>query len=102
MRTIPLAAVPNQKITVQLDDLRMVVTVKEARGVMCASLERDGLTIVSSVRLLAGEPLVPYRYLENGNFMLLTIEDDLPDWRQFGLTQELVYLSQAEIEAIRG
>lgn len=101
MRTIPLAAVANQILSVRLDDQRLVLRLKAAEGVMVADLDRDGERVISGVRVLAGEPIIPYRYLESGNFMLLTIDDELPDWRQFATTQRLVYLTAAEVDALQ-
>lgn len=102
MRTIPLTAIPNQSFSVRLDDSRMVMRIKEANGVMVADLERDSVPVLSATRVLAGEPIIPYRYLEEGNFMVLTLNEELPDWRQFGVTQTLVYLGVAEVVALRG
>mgnify|MGYP001592855771 CR=1 FL=1 len=99
MRAIPLAQIPNQSFTLRLDGQRMVLRVKEARGLMVLDFEREGVTLLSGSPIIAGEALIPYRYLESGNFILLTVADELPDWQQFGLSQTLVYLSAAEIFA---
>lgn len=97
MRNIPLAAIPNQSLSVRLDAQRLVLRLKEANGVMVADLDRDNVRVLSAARVLAGEPIIPYAYLESGNFMLLTIEDQLPDWREFNATQSLVYMSPSEV-----
>lgn len=102
MRTIPLSATPNQVFSVRLDDQRLVVRIKEADGVMVADVDRNEVRLLSAVRVLAGEPIIPYRYLENGNFIVLTLDEELPDWRKFGATQTLVYLTAAEVDALRG
>lgn len=102
MRTIPTAAVPNQSLSVRVDETRLVLRLKEANGVMVADLERDNETIILGTRVLAGEPIIPYRYLEQGNFLILTINDELPDWNLFGISQTLVYLTAAEVDALRG
>lgn len=96
MRIIPLSAIPNQSFSVRLDEMRLVVRLKEARGVMVADVQRDGVDILLGSRVLAGELIIPYRYLQAGNFLLMTLNDELPDWREFGGTQTLVYLSPAE------
>lgn len=102
MRDVPVTATPNQSLSILLDNERIVLRLKEANGVMVADVERDGSTIILGTRVLAGEPIIPYHYLEDGNFILLTINDELPDWQQFGQTQSLVYLTTAEVEALRG
>lgn len=101
MRTIPLAAIANQELSVRLDNERLVLRLKEASGVMVADLDRNGVRVLSGVRVLAGEPIIPYRYMENGNFMVLTVDEELPDWRRFETTQSLVYLSAPEVGALR-
>lgn len=101
MRIVPLAAVPNQSFTATLDNTRWVVRLVETEGVMAADVDRDGVRLLSGSRVLAGETLIPYRYLETGNFIFLTTGDDLPAWREFGVSQTLVYLSAAEMAEIR-
>jgi hypothetical protein len=100
VRVVPLTSAPNQAFTVTLDGVRWALSLKEARGVMCASVSRDGVRLLDGVRALAGQPLIPYRYLETGNFVFLTTDDNAPDWALFGVTQTLVYLSAAEISEI--
>lgn len=101
MRLVPVAAVPNQSFTVRLDDTRMVLRLKDADGIMVADFERNGETVLLGTRVLAGECIIPYRYLEQGNFIFLTLNDELPDWRSFGVSQNLIYITAAEVEALR-
>lgn len=91
----------NQSLSIQLDGLRYDITVKEGNGVMCATVVRDGVTLVDNVRLVAGTPVLPYRYQEDGNFALTTADEELPYFPQFGNTQFLVYLSNEELAALR-
>jgi len=101
MIAVPLQAIANQQLTIQLDTQRYDLTVKETAGCMSASIERDGVELVSMSRVVAGAPLLPYTYLsEPGNFVLLTEGDELPWWPTFGVTQFLVWVSAAEIAAL--
>lgn len=97
MRNIPISPIPNQSLSVRLDDQRLVLRLKEANGVMVADVERNGVSVVRGTRVLAGEFVIPYQYQQVGNFMLLTTGDDLPDWSEFGATQTLVYFEAAEL-----
>lgn len=97
MRVVPLATIPNQSLTIQLDGARWSLALKEARGVMCADISLDGTDLLRGVRIVAGEPLIPYRYLQNGNFLFLTNNNEIPDWGSFNASQTLVYLSAEEI-----
>lgn len=101
MIDIGLAAVANQTLAVQLGGRQFAVAMREANGVMSASITRDGVPLVSNVRVTAGTPLLPYRYQESGNFLLTVDGEALPYWDQFGVTQFLVYLTADELAAYR-
>lgn len=103
MRTIPLSQEPNQSFTVTLDGIRWGLRFVTSIGVTVCDIARDGVTILTGGRVLAGEPLIPYRRLEDdsGNFIFVSDGDALPEHSQFGVTQTLVYMSAAEIAALR-
>lgn len=100
MQNIPLAAEPNQEFTVRLDDTRYDLRLKEANGVMVADVTIDDVVTITGTRVLAGEFVIPYLYMARGNFLLLTNGDELPDWREFGSSQSLVYMSPEEFAAL--
>ena len=100
MRNIPLTQDPNQDLTVRLDNTRYGLRLKSTNGVMVVDVSIDGVTVLTGSRVLAGEPLIPYEYIATGNFILLTVNDELPDYTQFGVTQSLVYMSPEEIAAL--
>jgi hypothetical protein len=68
---------------------------------MCATLVRNNITLLSNVRLVAQFPIIPYFYMESGNFIISTLDDDLPDWTKFGISQTLIYASEPELGSIR-
>ena len=102
MIDVGIAALPNQSLTVQLDERLYDIHLREANGVLAATIARDGVTLVSAMRVTAGTPILPYRYQEAGNFVMTTDGEAIPYWDQFGVTQILVYLSAAEVAAYRG
>lgn len=102
MRRIPLTATPNQRLTATIDRVRYGLSFKTARGVLTCSVEVNGAPVISGARVLAGELIIPYRYLETGNFLLRTPDGELPDWRALGAAHRLYFLTPAELEAIRG
>lgn len=101
MKLIPLSAVPNQSFSVRLDNSVYEMTVKEASGCMCIDINRDNNIIVQGQRITSRTPVLPYRYQEKGNFIFLTLNEDLPDYSKFGISQRLLYLSASELEAAR-
>jgi hypothetical protein len=101
MLQVPIIAAPNQSFSVRLGDLNYDITIKETRGVMCASITRDNVLIVENIRILPGRPIIPYLYKEDGNFAVYTTDDEYPYYTEFGNTQFLYYVDAAELEAIR-
>jgi hypothetical protein len=101
MISVSLAAVPNQSLTVQIADRIYDLSFRLTGAVMSASISRDGVPLVTNLRVTAGTPLLPYRYQEEGNFLLTTEAEQLPDYAQFEVTQFLVYVTAAELEAYR-
>jgi hypothetical protein len=108
MIQIPIAAIASQSLSINLAgnlyDLR-IHACKDASApgteVMAVDLAINNVVVVTGMRALSDFPIIPARYLENGNFIISTQGDDYPDWRQFGITQSLVFASQDELNALR-
>ena len=102
MIDVGLAAVPNQSLSIQLDERFYDIHMREANGVMAVTITRDGVALVTGLRVTAGTPLLPYRYQESGNFLVTTDAEALPYYDQFSISQFLVYLTSDELAAYRG
>lgn len=114
MIEIPLQAIPNQTLSVQLDgnqyDIKIAATMSTTTDnglladdvLMCVDITRNNVAIVSGFRAVAGFPIIPYQYLEAGNFAFVTADGDYPDYRKFNVDQSLIYASESELETIRG
>ena len=106
MINIPLQAIPNQNFTFQdVDTLTNYFIYIKTCGIgdaqiMAFTIAIDDLVVVSGCRAVAGFPLLASAYQQNGNFVVLTANDDLPDYTKFGITQYLIYASQTELDAI--
>lgn len=97
---LTLAAVPDQSFTTVLQGITYTLRLFLMANVMCCDLDINGIRIISGVRLVAGAPIIPYDYLQNGNFMVVTLNDEIPYYDQFNETQFLIYYTQAELEAL--
>jgi len=69
---------------------------------MFADIIRDNSPVILGIFVVPEFPLIPYRYLEEGNFIFITANQEYPDYRQFGTTQFLFYATQEELDAYRG
>lgn len=101
MIQVPIQAIPNQELSITAGGFRHTITIKEANGIMAFSVVIDDVTIIESIRIVSGQPIIPYQYLESGNFTILTLDDEIPYYNQFGTSQFLYYLTPDELEASR-
>lgn len=102
MLQIPLDRVASQNVVMYLNGDRYSITLKESHsGSVLCSITRNDDVLVSNFVCVFGTPVVPYDYLESGNFIFLTTNDDYPDWRQFGTQHFLFYATPEEIEGLR-
>ncbi len=102
MRNIPLSIVPNQSFSIVLEEKFYNITLNEIGGVMATTIIRDNAIVIQGCRIVSGFPLIPYLYKENGNFAFLTLNNEYPYWTKFNTSQNLFYLTIAELEQIRG
>lgn len=98
---VPLQPVANQSLTMVLDGSSWEIRLKALDQSMAVTVIRNNVTLLSGLRVVAEVPLIPYRYLESGNFIFISETKDLPFYPNFGLTQTLLYYSASELEAIR-
>lgn len=101
MVIIPLIAVPNQTFSIQLDGTLFNLTLKSVVNFTAVTIFQNNVLILSGMRAVAGTPVIPYQYLEAGNFIFVTANEEYPVYTEFGSTQYLFYLTQAELEALR-
>lgn len=101
MQIIPIAAVPNQEFTVVLDNNNWDLSIRQTNGVMSVSLALNGTAIIENLRAVAGMRLIPSQYEENGNFVFVTANFQMPDYILFNVSQSLLYASAAELTAVR-
>lgn len=98
---VPISAIPNQSFSITLDGNQYDLALYLTTNIMAMDVIRNNVPIVMGIRLVPYVGIIPYKYLEDGNFFFNTENGDYPSYDQFGVTQQLYYLSQAEIDAIR-
>jgi hypothetical protein len=70
---------------------------------MSMDVTRGTTLVAQGQRVVAGQLCLPYRTMEaeQGNFLFLTANDELPSYVSFGISQFLIYASNAELAAVR-
>ena len=72
MMTIPIKQLPNQSFSIVLDSNQWTFLLKTVGDVTVASLSLNNVKILDSSRAVAGQFIIPYEYLESGNFFFVT------------------------------
>ena len=104
MQLITLAPIVNQAFSVVLDSIAYNFRLIQCNDVLCADIQRAGIQIVSGQRCLPGVFIFPYRYMEagSGNFVFTSLNDELISYDKLGTTQNLFYISNADLVTYRG
>lgn len=100
-QVVPIQAIPNQQFSIALGGAFYDISINEARGIMAVGIKRNNVTIIEGIRMVSGSPVIPSKYQEDGNFMMVTNNFELPHYTGFGVRQFLIYFSVAELEALR-
>lgn len=101
MIEIPLQRLPNQSFFITLDNNQWNFALKTTNGIISASVSLNGVVILSNMRCVANQIIIPSVYLESGNFLFLTQDFQLPYYTEFGVTQKLIYLTSGELAQFR-
>ena len=103
MLFVPLEITPNQQIPITLDGNLYDITLRTIADLTYVSLSINGTVIISGLRCPPNQPLIPYQYLEGGggNFAFVTQSNVYPNYTEFGITQNLIYATAAELATIR-
>lgn len=102
MQVISLSAIPNQSFTTTQDNDTYNIDILEVNGCMAANVTKNGTVVCTGQRLLNGTPMIPFKYLEgqSGNFCFLCSTEDCIYYTLFGTSQQLLYLSYSEMQAL--
>jgi hypothetical protein len=101
MFRIPLAAIPNQAISFNVDGAFWSIHVYQAIDHMYADVSRNGEVLITGTRCLVGEPLMPYQFMHLPNYGNFLFDAD-PDWTTFGESCNLLYLTLPEYKEFTG
>ncbi len=101
MQIIPLQALPSQEFSVPLDNNRWDFTIQYVNGSIAVTLLLNSVPLITGMHIVGGMRIIPSEYEEAGNFVLVTGNYQVPDYTQFGSSQQLIYFSAAELSLIR-
>lgn len=96
---IPLSNIPNQQISYEYGGDRYTLRLCACFECMSADVYINDALVVAGARVVAGDFIVPsyYQFYKKGNFAILTDNDEIPYYDQFGVTQYLMFFTPDEI-----
>lgn len=105
MDIIPLQAVPNQTLSVQLNSISFDILISDCNGVMAVSISANNTPLITGQRAVNGFPILPHAYLEAGigNFTFISANDseqEYPYWDRFDTDLSFIYVSPAELAGL--
>ena len=100
MFEIDLSPIPRQSFSIRLEEDNYDIRIYLCNNIMAIDLVRNNEVLFTGMRLTAGYQIIPYEYLEKGNFVIITANDEYPDYTHFGIDQFLIYLTAAELAAL--
>lgn len=100
MYRVPLALLPNQSVSFNVDGAYWQLKLYQAANQMCADVKRNGTDIILGVRCYSGIPLMPYPHMDQPTFGNFVFDADV-DWTDFESKCQLFYLTRAEFAAFQ-
>ena len=98
MMQISIEPIPSQEFSITLDGSFYTIKLTATDEIISCDITRDNVVILSGHRCVPQYPIIPYQYLADGNFMIVTSNDEYPNYTKFNNTQFLIYASAEEIE----
>jgi len=102
MQLIPITPVANQSLSFAQDGNRWDVVLKMGASCMVADISINGGLLLSGSRIMGDDFIIPYHYMgvAQGNLMLSVTNEEIPNWREFGGTQQLFYWTPEEMAGL--
>ena len=101
MIDIQIQPIPNQSFTFVADDTSFNVTFKTTNDRTIADFVINDDIAINGIRVMPNKPIIPYPYLEYGNFFFVSNGEIYPFYTDFGISQNLVYLTVGEMNDYR-
>lgn len=92
---------PNQSFSFETDGNHYQVTLKDCDGFMSIDIDCNNQNFISGQRLLPNSIVLPYRHLEQGNFLFVTANQEFADWHKFEVSQFLYFITEDELTEMR-
>ena len=98
MYRLPIERIPNQIFTVVIDNISYRVALRNIQNLTFMSVWADGNLLFYNQLCVPNGFVNPYNYLSiNGKFYFRCLNSDYPFFKNFGITQELMFYTPEEV-----
>ena len=101
MQVVPLKNIPNQSFYITLNDVDYRIVVRTMQGLTFLSVFVNGVPLFYNQLCTPNAFINPYSYVSiNGKFYFGCLDEEYPNYKQFGITQNLYFLTNSEVAAL--
>ena len=98
MRLINLQNIPNQSFSITLNNVDYRIAVRTIQDLTFISVWKNGEVLFYNQICVPNGFVDPYKYIsENGKIFFKCLDDEYPNYKSFGVTQWLYYLTAEEV-----
>lgn len=93
MKTIPIYATPNQRITFVDREVQYEIRIETRKGTVSFDIVVDNVDVVLGARAVINTPIVyPVDAMPDRYFMVYGLDNELVDYKKFGTSQILLLI----------
>ncbi len=92
-----LTATPSQSLNAFIENQAFIIKIRTTPHITIFDLTVNSRVVCQGIIIKAGQRMIPFEYLETGNFLLTTRFSDTINYEQFNITQFLYYLTETEL-----
>lgn len=96
--------IPNQIFSTTINEIDMEISLKtggdNGNQIMYFALATNDEYLCPFVPIFANQGILPYQYMVSelgGNFVFLTDDEEYPNYKNFGTTQKLYFITEDEL-----
>lgn len=99
MQLITLQAVPNQVFSTMLNEVNYRISVRTIQGFTLISVWENGDLLFYNQLCAPNSFVNPYDYVsKNGKLFFKCLDEEYPNYKKFGSTQQLYFLTADEVK----
>jgi len=98
MELIEIQPIPSQSFSLIIDKNQFDISIYPLdNNNMAIDIILNGSPEITGLKIVPNTLLNPYAKTQNGNFVMSTLDNELINYKKFGIEQHLYYIPEAEL-----